>query len=63
VSELTDTTLELTASFDAFNRVIGERVLPAIKGLERELRAWYNSWPGMPYTAPSTWDASQMAAA
>jgi hypothetical protein len=26
------------------------------------LRAWWASQPGMPYTAPSLWDASQMAA-
>jgi hypothetical protein len=52
---------ELTANIEAFQRTLGERLLPAIEEAATAIRKWYNAWPGMPYTAPSLWDASQMA--
>jgi cytochrome P450 len=59
---LAELTVELTANVESFQRAIAEHLQPAIEGLQRELRRWYNSLPGMPYTAPSLWDGSQMAA-
>ena len=41
---------------------IGRRLAPVIELTARQLRTFYAAWPGMPYTAPSLWDAEQMAA-
>jgi hypothetical protein len=51
------------SDFEPLRRVqeaIGLRLLPIIEDTVRAMREWYESLPGMPYTAPSLWDADQM---
>ncbi len=55
--------VEMSASIEAFQRTIAERLIPAMAEFAAALRKFYASWPGMPYTAPSRWDADQMKAA
>jgi len=54
--------LDLEEKLSAAQIAIAERLMEPLEEVAALLRAWWNSQPGMPYTAPSLWDASQMAA-
>lgn len=62
MSELTEATVRITADLNALRDAFGLRLQPAMENFAAALREVYNSWPGMPYTAPSRWDAEQMKA-
>jgi len=62
VVEMTARTAELEAAIRGVQETLAARLLPVVEETVRWLREWYASYPGMPYTAPSLWDADQMIA-
>ncbi len=62
MTEMEDLIVQATANIDKMARDIAQLLMPAMEKLNAALRAWWRTYPGMPYTAPSQWDAEQMKA-
>ena len=53
---------EFTVRVQELQQKLGDIMLEALQPTIDYLREWYRTYPGMPYTKPGLWDASQMAA-
>lgn len=60
MTTLAEQTAALDLAIRQFGDLIRDQLLPALQPLVEEMRRIWESWPGMPYTSPSLWDADQM---